>query len=1501
MTSNLRTPLRNTTRHNNILGQSPSGKSANSDLDQLALELRINELPNRNDVFRSKFETNSAIISAFKNPNNRQSSLIRDVQTQSRTHVEIEVQNEKDLLVSPGYEYLCRVQAIKDWLEKVLQTKIAESASDLLTYIRNGIYLAKLANKFLPTKRSIFTNDTKLDFRHTENINSFFRLLHHLEFPSLFFFELTDLFDGKDIPKVWYCLHALSYRINAISSDCPLIENLVGSIEFSTSEIAKANRQLAGRHLPGFSSIDTNSFNSPAKSGFVNKALNLSSPGKAFRDVHVNKATRENTTPYSLRTSTKINLELKESPPLTFVSLEGSPRSRKTNKIQENNHVANLQANDVIRLQTLARGSLARYKMFVDRIMLRSFESELQEFLSITRGYLVRSKSVHGNRREVKIFERDIIKFQSLCKGILLRTEAYLTDKDDQLSYLKAIARGQKVRRTHAELLDSINLRKGSVIELQSVVRRIKVQRIISIVIENKSTLFPLVISIQSQIRGFSSRKLGNSSIVKCNEIESFRGFQAIVKGALARNRVRLILRQFFQSTTMVVEFQSVIRGAISRTKLCNGVLVSLIEEDLPMNRLYAKAKTNMVASRVKEVHLSLLQSKNKIITLQSAFRGILLRFNLEVQVETIYENIDSIISLQSVVRSKSPGRLLNEFKQYYQSNLAKVVVAQAFIRRFIAQSAYKSLLNTRNPPLSVIKKFGNLLVDQTNDLAEESCLSQLKDTIMDLSRSNEELELQIDHLDIKLSLLDKNMITADEFVKQRTKFVSPKQGYKSVNSTQKSNLLSRSAKRRLDIYLSIFYILQTNSSYSTKYLAFLRFQDKREVSKFIDLLMSLYPCKLSDEKVHTREEFFLVKFLFALIRNDYLQVVSNIADITKAKQCIWIRLFSTFNNSSQNRKTLLSIFGRTLKALWSEELISFESDPSLIYEQIRMKEIKTHGTSLRKENISASDAIADKDVSDTFVKNLISLRDYTVEIITVLNVNIASLPIHVRLVAKEAYVLSRNQFPEHLDGMHLSVAGVIVIKHYVSGILHSPELFGFQGASKAGGAGSSSLKNFSFLSKVLLQIFSMKPFRDNFMKPLNDFVMSYTDEIKQMIRGIIDVKDPEAEYEINEFDDLVLSNKPTVTMKLRDMIDLERIILDNLHVFAPNVDDPLRELVSRLNENFSSTEDLIQLADLGVYTLSLTPASNVDTIEQSKKRMLISKAKIYILYLINIQLGNDLLELLIQGITQEHELAFKRMVRSQCEIGSTKSHVGQDYAHHEQLLSISFAELKQNLLKLLLELENLGEIQRSNSYQGIINQLVLDIKTKGQKRDFRKNQLSLSGETVQRLKKKKEVLEKQLNDYNQHIDHMLETLQLKPKEKKILNIIPVFSKQYFYHRQLRKNNCLPKFGSYIHSSKKLIDQGVILEVEKTFARKSPNSSKLEFKFSCHLIGVFTIEAAISSVNIPGACNIINLDDILDRQQEKLKVWPLFEKKVTFDTDALAALIFKQFYEVNIK
>lgn len=80
--------------------------------------------------------------------------------------------------------------------------------------------------------------------------------MRKLKLPEIFIFELTDLYDKKNIPKVIYCIHALSHML-ATKGLAPNIKNLVGELQFTDAEIHATRQGLdaAGISMPSFGNI----------------------------------------------------------------------------------------------------------------------------------------------------------------------------------------------------------------------------------------------------------------------------------------------------------------------------------------------------------------------------------------------------------------------------------------------------------------------------------------------------------------------------------------------------------------------------------------------------------------------------------------------------------------------------------------------------------------------------------------------------------------------------------------------------------------------------------------------------------------------------------------------------------------------------------------------------------------------------------------------------------------------------------------------------------------------------------------------------------------------------------------------------------------------------------------------------------------------------------------------------------------------------------------------
>lgn len=157
-----------------------------------------------------------------------------------------------------AYEYLCHCGEAKEWMERHVNEALG-AVVDMENEMRDGVFLAKLARSFEPDcVPRIFTHP-KLQYRHTDNTNYFFRFVDRVGLPDSFHFELTDLYEKKNFPKVVYCIHALSH-ILARQGRSLKVGNLVGKLEFSDDQLQRTQRGLdaAGVAMPSFGAVGRN-------------------------------------------------------------------------------------------------------------------------------------------------------------------------------------------------------------------------------------------------------------------------------------------------------------------------------------------------------------------------------------------------------------------------------------------------------------------------------------------------------------------------------------------------------------------------------------------------------------------------------------------------------------------------------------------------------------------------------------------------------------------------------------------------------------------------------------------------------------------------------------------------------------------------------------------------------------------------------------------------------------------------------------------------------------------------------------------------------------------------------------------------------------------------------------------------------------------------------------------------------------------------------------------
>jgi len=283
-----------------------------------------------------------------------------------------------------AYEYLCHIGEAKEWIEDIIQKPIPPIV-ELEEALRDGVTLAEVVEALNPDRYHRIFRHPKLQFRHSDNIAIFFRYLEEVELPDLFWFELVDLYDKKNIPKVIYCIHALSWLLFRKGIVSFRIGNLVGQLQFEDHEVEAVQKGLdrAGISLPNFSGMGASFGAEPEE-------------------------TEEE----------RIDRELGEHEG-TIADFQSQIRGAML-RLRLGNTMQDLwdAENWLVVLQSIIRGDFAR-QIFHYRLDMRRFAINLQ---SSARGYLARSR-LQENECYWQEREPMVLLLQSLLRGRRARAE----------------------------------------------------------------------------------------------------------------------------------------------------------------------------------------------------------------------------------------------------------------------------------------------------------------------------------------------------------------------------------------------------------------------------------------------------------------------------------------------------------------------------------------------------------------------------------------------------------------------------------------------------------------------------------------------------------------------------------------------------------------------------------------------------------------------------------------------------------------------------------------------------------------------------------------------------------------------------------------------------------------------------------------------------------------------------------------------------------------------
>ncbi|KAG0056318.1 hypothetical protein BGZ83_005686 [Gryganskiella cystojenkinii] len=900
-----------------------------------------------------------------------------------------------------------------------------------------------------------------------------------------------------------------------------------------------------------------------------------------------------------------------------------------------------------------------------------------------------------------------------------------------------------------------------------------------------------------------------------------------------------------------------------------------------------------------RELHLDM---EEFLIQVQAQGRGELIRRQFRDRMNHLYSCEPQVVTIQAHLRGFLQRKKYLERQHFYHENMQSIVKMQSIFRAKVAGDAYKSLTTGANPPITTLKSFLHLLNDSDFDFEEELELENLRQLVVRRIRENTQSDAQLNELDIKIALLVQNHITLDEVLKTTTSLTKKKaQRRMSMPISATSNpytlkSLDRESRDRLVLYQQLFYLLQTQPSYFSKLFFMMSktglFTDR--IKKQIEgVVLTMF-----GYAQNSREEYLLLKLFKQSIFEEVEQIL-NVNDFMRGN-FMFVKMVMIYVRGAKERRYLRDLLGPLVQQVLEDDFLDLESDPLMIYKaSINNEELRTGRPSERPLQIDHQQALQDPETRATYIRHLQELRLRTEMFLNAILESLPRMPYGIRYIAKEVGSALRTKFPQESEENISKAVGNLIYYRYLNPAIVAPE--GFDVIE--GVVNPMQRKNLAEISKMLNQISVGKLFanENTCLTPLNEYVEYAGNRFATYFKNVTEVMEPEKQFEVNEYVDQVNTIRPTVYISPHEIFTMHAMLIDKVDILAPEMDDPLRVILSELGNPPAGFEEHAVGHGEVCLTLQNRFTANLDDPDMDLKHLFV-ETKRYILSIIRIQSGKNLMEILERRVTLHEEQAWQELKATEMNRHQRRINNNSESSISEHLRTIGnnnmvdmnamrFIELKQHAIDGILQLESTGKVTRKNGYQDMINAIAVDIRTKHRRRLQRAAELAQVKQTLSNLNEKKHFLESQIKSYHDYVESCMNNITTK-KGKKQRYVMP-FTKQYFHIRNLQRHGKVPQFGSFKYTAQKLFEKGVLLNLEGISPKQY---SQISLTISCDEPGLFQIEAeaSIMMVRLPVSTMELRLEDLLQCQFNNIQIMSLFDDMAKVNVNLLLFLVNKK-------
>ncbi|XP_039945591.1 ras GTPase-activating-like protein IQGAP2 isoform X7 [Hirundo rustica] len=1387
-----------------------------------------------------------------------------------------------------AYEYLCHLEEAKRWMEVCLDEELPPT-TELEEGLRNGVYLAKLAKFFAPnvvSDKKIYDVEqarykrSGLHFRHTDNTVQWLRAMESIGLPKIFYPETTDVYDRKNIPRMIYCIHALSLYLFKLGL-APQIQDLLGKVDFTEEEISNMRKELEkyGIQMPSFSKIG----------GILASELSVDEAALHAAVIAINEAVEKGIaeqTIVTLRNPNAMLLNVDEELAQDYQNELFDAKRKKESNARLKNGTISEEERDV-------------YEELLTQAEIQGNINKINRIIAI--GHINEAVDQGNPEKTLEALLLPTAKLQDVrpanarhYQDVLHHAKAQKckeSQDESALLWLDEIQRG--INDSNNNIKDAAALAVGISMINKSL---------------EKGDSQPILMILQSR---FGLRVIPECAEAYFRNLSEAKNMKT-TEGSSEGPWIKLVMRGMYDYYYNVETEEGTCaapKGVVPKTSWLTGEEIQniagqvtadynreqlwLANENLIVG-LQARARGFLVRKNYRERKAYLQNQEPSAIKIQAFWKGFKQRKSYIDRLKVLQGNVAAIVKIQSWVKMWLARRAYRKRLQYFKDHNDQIVKIQAFLRANKAREDYRTLIGAENPPLTVLRKFAYLLDQSDLDFQEELEVTRLREEVVTKIRSNQQLEKDLNLMDIKIGLLVKNRITLQDVVLHSKKLnKKSKSQLEEMVMVDKQGIkgLSKERRKKLEAYQHLFYLLQTNPTYLAK-LIFQMPQNKS--TKFMDtVIFTLY-----NYASNQREEYLLLKLFKTALEEEITSKVDQIQDIVTGNPTV-IKMVVSFNRGARGQNTLRQLLAPVVKEIMEDKSLIINTSPVDVYKTwVNQLEMQTGEASKLPYDVTTEQALTHTEVVNKLESSIQSLRAVTDKVLTSIFSSLNMMPYGMRYIAKVLKSSLHEKFPDATEDELLKIVGNLLYYRYMNPAIVAPDGFDIIDITAGGQIHPDQRRNLGCVAKVLQHAASNKLFEgeSEHLSSMNTYLSQTYQKFRNFFQAACDVPEPEEKFNIDEYSDMVTLSKPVIYISIEEIINTHSLLLEHQDAIAPETNDLLNELLEGLGpvpdiESFlgegavdpndpNRESTLNQLAKTEI-SLSLTSKYELREGEDQDLKSLMIKTKRLIVDVIRTQPGDTLSEILETPATEQQESENLKLVEKRAILDSKTP---EKMKHSQSIFEdgrLPIEQKKRKIQRNLRTLEQAGLVSSATKYQEIINEIAKDIRNQRRYRHHRKAELVKLQQHLNALNSKTAFYEEQINYYNTYIKTCLDNLTRKNSRRSI----KLDGKEDVKGSKKLKQTSLKYTAARLH------EKGVILEIEDLQTNQFKN---VMFDITPgEEVGDFEIKAKFLGVEMEKVQ--LHFQDLLQMQYEGVAVMKMFDK-AKVNVNLLIFLLNKKFY-----